>query len=102
VKTHSKAIRNAYGRAAHSHDIKVLMGFRAQDKLPWTGQKPFILQGVKVYIRPLEGEALRDSSWAYGRAYRRMNHRVRAICPLCEKDLSAGRLNQHLLAVHPE
>jgi hypothetical protein len=102
VKTHALAIRNSHGHAAHSWAIKEHLGLRSEAKIPVDGMPRREIQGVTVYVVPLLGEAKKDSSWAFSRAYRRCKHRVRAICPVCQKDLSAGRLNQHLQLAHPE
>jgi hypothetical protein len=88
----------------HSHVMLRLLGV---SKLPKTGLPDRKLPGIKregqneipvfirVWVRPLEGEAPRSPS---GRTQKRSSHRVRCECPGCGIELSAGRIFQHVCA----
>lgn len=77
-------IRDSWGRNAQSSELKTMLGLDPKAKLPADGMPAQEIQGYTVYIRPLDAKS----------SARRV-HRVRAICPRCKKDLSAGRLHQH-------
>lgn len=70
---------------AQSHGVKILLGLDPDAKLPAEGMAPRLIQGVQIYVRPLDPKTSR-----------RRVHRVRAICPDCGADISAGRLHQHV------
>lgn len=76
---------NDRGWTAHSHQVKEMLGLDSKKKLPAEGMAVKVIQGIKVYINPLDPK----------RSARRA-HRVIAICPECEKHMSAGRLHQHV------
>lgn len=73
------------GWTAHSHHVKAMLGLDVDAHLPAAGLAPQILQGIKVWVAPLDP----------ARSHRRV-HRVRAECPDCQKEMSAGRLHQHV------
>lgn len=80
----SNIIRDQWGRNAQSHNVKKMLGLEPKAKLPKEGMPAREIQGITVYVRPLDAKT----------SARRL-HRVRAICPHCNKDLSVGRLHQH-------
>lgn len=78
-------IKDSRGRNAHSSQIKILLGLDQKAKLPKEGMPVREIQGIKVFVAPLDP----------ARSRRRL-HRVRAICPACGMEMSAGRLHQHV------
>jgi hypothetical protein len=66
---------------AQSHDIHALLGVK---KLPDEGMPERLIQGVRVYVKPIVRVPGVKSS----------KHRVMAICR-CNQHLSVGRLHQH-------
>jgi hypothetical protein len=78
--------------------IKSLMGIRGA--LPVGGTDPVYVQGVKMWIRPLEGEG-RPHPWNPAKKMRNFRGlRVMCECPMCGEVLAAGRLNQHKCKDH--
>lgn len=78
---------------ATSPEMREMLGLAPNAKLPVEGMPPRNIQGWTVYVRPLppRGDSRR----------RRCAHRVRAICPKCRKDISAGRTHQHKCKTEP-
>ena len=72
---------------ASSDDMLALLGLDPDKHIPAAGLPPRDIQGITVYVRPLDPNRNR----------RRKLHRVRALCPTCGKDVSAGRLFQHVV-----
>ncbi len=72
------------GWTAHSHHVKRMLGLDVNKHLPAEGMAPMLIQGISVYVKPLDPK--RKSA---------RQHRVMAICPLCNKHMSAGRIHQH-------
>lgn len=83
------------GRHAQHTDMKLLLA-RAHDnvalvggcKWPELGLPPTMVQGVKVWVKPMVRVPGKKSS----------KHRVMCECPNCTRVLSAGRLHQHVCA----
>lgn len=71
---------------ASSPRVLELLGI--EGKIPVEGLPPRKIQGIMVYVNPLAGEKPKHG--------KRHTHRVMAICPVCDKHLSAGRLHQHV------
>lgn len=71
-------------------DIRLRLGIFPNQKLPPGGTFAAIVDGWIVYVRPI-GKKTR---------WRRMEHRVRAICPQCDLNISAGRIAQHVKSHH--
>lgn len=80
-----------YGRYADSTDLFALMGMPRVDHWPATGLPARDVQGVRVWVNPKPVKVGRD-----GRPRKSSAHRVRCACPGCGRELSAGRLSQHL------
>jgi hypothetical protein len=74
-------IRGKY-RYADAHDMYALLGTRT---LPPEGMPERIIQGVRVYVKPLPA----------GPPRQRQSLRVTAICE-CGKHVPVGRMHQHL------
>lgn len=70
-------------RNAHSHHVKEMFGLRPEQKWPSEGLPARTIQGIVVWVEPL----------LLGRG---KMHRVRALCPQCQHEMSAGRLHQHV------
>lgn len=70
---------------AQSAEIKAKLGLSEHASLPVNGMSPRLVDGYILYVLPLN---------PLQRTYHRP-HRVRAICPVCDKDISAGRIGQH-------
>jgi hypothetical protein len=81
-------ITGRFGYNAQSDDMRTMLGLPPKAKLPAEGMLPRDIQGFSVYVAPLDPARRR-----------RRGHRVRAICPRCHVDISAGRVMQHM-AVH--
>jgi len=71
-------------RNVHDSGMKILMGLDPKAKWPAGGLPMRMVQGVFIYVRSLEDARERKEF-----------HRVRAICPGCSREMSAGRLFQH-------
>lgn len=89
-------IKNKWGRNAQSHEIKAMLGLGTKAKLPVAGMSRRFLEGqtdtgklvaVNVWVAPLKPRGERTSA---------REHRVRAQCPFCNVEVSAGRLFQHV------
>lgn len=68
-------------------------GLTTKSKLPVAGAEPRLVDGYKVWINPLVGEAPRGM---WGRPFKRSTHRFMCECPYCGVTLSVARLNQHV------
>jgi hypothetical protein len=72
-----------HGWSADHRQVRILMGL-PPGKLSKEGKSPAIIQGIRVFLLPsMPG-------------FRRAQHRMHAICPECERDLSVARLRQHV------
>ncbi len=69
-------------RPANEAEIKHMMGITPNKKWPNQGMPTKNIQGIVVYVTELG-----NPSGNF--------HRARAICPVCTRDVSAGRLAQH-------
>lgn len=76
---------------AHSHHVLPMLGLKPGAHLPRDGMPPREIQGIVVWVEPVQEE---DTGFG-------APHRVRAKCPACGKEMSAGRLPQHA-KVHRE
>jgi hypothetical protein len=104
-----KLIQGKY-RYANAHDMYALLGVKS---LPVEGMGPRLIQGVMVYVNPLNQDAFElfmainepSSGWAdlaqARRAYAKTNPRrnfqglrVMAICD-CGQHVPVGRMHQH-------
>ena len=80
----AQALRTANGWNMQSHHVKQLLGIKGKLPVDASGYGPWNIQGWQVYILGL-AEARKAGLF----------HRVRAICPDCGADISAGRTHQH-------
>lgn len=83
-----------HGRHAQSTDMFLLLSAAHEDffsgKWPEAGLKPIVIQGVKVWVKPIiRLPNCRKSS----------KHRVMCECPECKMILSVGRLHQHVCKI---
>lgn len=81
----------SYGkRPMHSGELMQELGLRAGGHLPAEGMPAREINGVTVYVLPANGP---DTT---SRRNKSSKHRVMAICPDCQRHMSAGRLtSQH-------
>jgi hypothetical protein len=85
-------ILNEYGYNVFSNELRQLLGLPDKAKLPAEGLPARTVQGITIFVRPAPpSRGIRGGG----------KHRVRAICPECSKDVSAGRLQQHM-TVHKD
>lgn len=86
-------ILNSYGYHASNQDIKQFLGMGRKAKLPNNHMSTAVvmIQGWAVVIDPPSDRKVRRGG---------ANHRVRALCPVCSRWISAGRTAQHA-KVHP-
>lgn len=77
-------IRGSRGWNAHSYQMKALLGLGEKAKIPAEGMPARVIQGITVYVLSLVQAK-----------ERKVFHRVRAICPHCAAEMSAGRMHQH-------
>jgi hypothetical protein len=71
----------------HSHEMMEALGLKPGAHLPKEGMPERLIQGIRVYVKPSgEKTSARSNS---------SKHRVIAICPGCNRHISAGRLHQH-------
>lgn len=74
----------------HSGEMMQELGLKSGGHLPAEGMPERTINGVTIYVLPAEPSTGRKSS----------KHRVMAICPVCNRHMSAGRLNQHARLMH--
>lgn len=74
---------------AQSGQVKALLGLNEKAKLPVEGMEGRFVQGIFVHVISL----------AQAREFG-VFHRVIAVCPQCDRSMSAGRLRQHKCAVN--
>jgi len=86
-----KKIVGRYGYSAQAHDMYQFLGVKS---LPAEGMAERLIQGVRVYVRPLTCP-VEQSGWG-GRHMRRnwQGLRVMAICD-CGRHIPVGRMHQH-------
>jgi hypothetical protein len=72
----------------HSSAMMRALGLKPGAHLPTMGLARRDVEGVTVYVKPVPPREI----WDHGKS---SAHRVIAICPACERHLSAGRLVQH-------
>lgn len=77
-----------------SQDVKRKLGLEPTAKLPPSGMANRLLKS------PFGLVAVRVAAIDPNRRRGQKKHRVLAICPVCTKELSLGRLHQHMV-VHP-
>lgn len=75
-------IRDKWGRNAHWHILRELLGLSRLGHLPDEGLPEQLIQGHRVYVKPV--------NTVPGRRV----HRVTVICS-CGQHYSAGRMHQH-------
>lgn len=92
IKADSKVIHDSHGWNAQSAAMRELLGLSRTAKLPAEGMPIRTIQGVKVWVEPL------DTSVPHTWRNKRSTHRVKCQCPNpdCGKIMSAGRLFQHV------
>lgn len=78
-------VKYGHQRHADSAGIKELLGLDPKGHIPAEGMPPKVIQGVTVWIKPLDPKTSR-----------RRVHRVWARCPDCGAEMSVGRLHQHV------
>lgn len=86
-----KMIKGRYGYA-NAHDMYTLLG-TPQAKLPAEGIPLQLIDGVRVYVKPLPppDPSLRPG----GRRTRPFGLRVMAVCDDCGRHVPVGRMHQH-------
>lgn len=78
--------------AMQSGELMEALGLKAGGHLPDQGMPPVQIEGVTVYVLP-------KSASTGGR--KSSKHRVMAVCPVCNRHMSAGRLaSQHYRKMH--
>lgn len=82
-------IYNKYGRVAQNRDIREMLGLSLTAHLPANGVPLIYIQGWRVWVEPLK-------PLAPGKLHTSKPHRIRAMCPRCKLEVSAGRTGQHL------
>ena len=80
-----------YTRNMWSPEMMETLGLKPGGHLPKEGMPEREIQGIRVYVKPANEPII-------GKYYTHRNtkHRVIAICPGCNRHLSAGRLHQHV------
>lgn len=71
------------GWNSQNHHMLALLGVA---KTPIAGMPPRDIQGVKVWVNSLADAKAKGEF-----------HRIRCECPYCKRDLSVGRLHQHVV-----
>jgi hypothetical protein len=74
-------LKNEHGRTAWAHQVIAMLGLDPKKDLPDAGVKPQTIQGIVIWVEP--------------RVPGQFKIRVRACCPVCGREMSAGRLQQH-------
>jgi hypothetical protein len=80
--------------SAHSGDIMELLGLRRGGHLPVEGMEPRYIQNIKVWVTPVS--LVTTFRNAAGIKHKSSKHRVMAECPQCARQMSVGRLFQHV------
>ena len=88
-------ISNKYGWRATSNQVKEHFGLREHEPWPDEGMDPIQVNGVTLYVEPLRTRDERKFLWNGHKCYRNP-HRLRAICPVCGRPMSYGRIDQHM------
>jgi hypothetical protein len=78
-----------------TYHVKALFGLASKAKWPKEGLPAIEVDGWRVWVAPLIGEAIRTGGY-YNRARRRSAHRAMAQCLACHQCMSAGRVHQHV------
>jgi hypothetical protein len=71
-----------------------MLHLKAGGHLPIEGMEPRIIQGIKIWVKPVPLIAIFQKHAGYGK--KSSKHRVMAECPQCKREMSAGRLHQHV------
>lgn len=80
---------------AWSRDVMTLLGLRPGGHLPPEGMAPRSVQGITIWVTP--EPMIRTFDRAAGIPIRKSpKHRVMARCPCCSREMSLGRLAQHV------
>lgn len=78
--------------AMHNDELLPLLGI-TNGKLPKEGIPPQVILGVEVYVNPFV---------PHPNGRKSSKHRIMAVCPVCKRTMSAGRLaSQHFKHAHP-
>ena len=96
-----------YGHNMWSEEMMETLGLKAGGHLPDEGLPEREIQGIRVYVKPLRtcceyhrqgGQGITCTHNSDGKrgSIKSSRHRVIAICPGCQRHLSAGRLHQHI------
>jgi hypothetical protein len=81
---------------AHSPAVKQLLGLEPTQKLPKEGMSARIVEGIKIWVTPYI-PTMSINRWT-GKTVlvKTSKHRVMGQCPQCNREMSAGRLFQHV------
>jgi hypothetical protein len=85
---------------AFASDIKELFGLKSTQHWPKEGMPERTIQGIRLYVNPLAPLEDRTTIWR-GRLARKTMCRLMAVCPVCDRHVTYGRLHQHMV-VHEE
>lgn len=88
-------LRNQYGWHQSVDHMKVHFGLGAHAPWPAAGMSARVVDGVRLWVEPLQSKEERQFLWNGHRCHRNP-HRLMAECPVCGKVTSYGRLHQHL------
>jgi hypothetical protein len=81
---------------AHHSDVREMLGLSPKAKLPKNGLPAREVQGITVWVEPAAPAVYAYKPGFYvPRKVKSSTHRVRALCPQCGQEVSAGRLHQH-------
>ena len=85
-----KLIPGRYTSNAQSEDVKRLFGLEPKQKWPRFGLKIIVVDGWKLWVDPIgfKYQIRKHSSFK--------QHRAMAQCPACGKNISIGRISQHI------
>lgn len=82
-----------YWHGASANDIKQFFGLRYEQKWPAEGMSERVVQGFTLYVNPM-GKIIGRTRW--GSPIREgMHSRLMAVCDICGRHVSYGRLHQH-------
>jgi hypothetical protein len=83
------------GRNMWSGEMMKALGLKPGGHLPSEGLPEREIQGIRVYVKPATPTKITTNVFGT-HIWKSSKHRVIAICPGCERHLSAGRLHQHI------
>jgi len=98
----NKSTRRVTWRATANELKPVLYGIKETEKWPAEGCHKVMYDGIIFWVNPLGEKKIVDHGWYVQHTREGMHSRLMCQCPHCPKEISYGRLAQHLKVHHNE